>query len=453
MPSLALPINKPSHHNAPSAGNSFASPQATPFGYSPQSFGNSFSGHAWLRDAIPSVTSYPEQHRPSDDFSTMYPNRLEEAFCRNFNCCGKNLDDLHQLIHHYEEQHAVLPSDVNLSSSLDNSNSASVANHLNRNNIQALKQRERIRMHDLADQMDSSPLYDNSAVMPFAFPANEGTNGPYRVSVVVPAAAAAAATAANPDLAEETSMQNEPVSTPTFLPESMVMDDASSPLSDMSFNMDIGSGNRYNMFGVNQKNDPESAFLPPFHYGHDVFSFHPDTRPDTPNTVHSEPFPDNVMSPTPPEVVAPAATNTAPSSPFIKNSSKDFEWPVPLKKQRSISPESSESPMTIDSPGSSLVVVDKPYKCPVPNCDKAYKNQNGLKYHKLHGHCSPITTPTPTPVPHQGFVVENKPYRCDTCNKRYKNLNGLKYHRAHSHLQVSMAQAQREVQMSFMRDA
>ena len=28
----------------------------------------------------------------------------------------------------------------------------------------------------------------------------------------------------------------------------------------------------------------------------------------------------------------------------------------------------------------------KPFKCPVIGCEKAYKNQNGLKYHKQHGH-------------------------------------------------------------------
>lgn len=30
---------------------------------------------------------------------------------------------------------------------------------------------------------------------------------------------------------------------------------------------------------------------------------------------------------------------------------------------------------------------EKPYRCIIPGCDKAYKNPNGLKYHNLHGHC------------------------------------------------------------------
>ncbi|KAI8365201.1 uncharacterized protein BYT42DRAFT_589144 [Radiomyces spectabilis] len=68
----------------------------------------------------------------------------------------------------------------------------------------------------------------------------------------------------------------------------------------------------------------------------------------------------------------------------------------------------------------------RPYKCKVPGCDKTYKNANGLKYHKNHGHCLE--------------KLQNnlsRPYVChfsSHCYKRYKNLNGLKYHIQHAHL-------------------
>ncbi|KAG0001161.1 hypothetical protein BGZ80_003014 [Entomortierella chlamydospora] len=77
---------------------------------------------------------------------------------------------------------------------------------------------------------------------------------------------------------------------------------------------------------------------------------------------------------------------------------------------------------------------DKPYRCTVLGCDKAYKNPNGLKYHNLHGHCST-----------GGMCVadspESKPYVCTflECGKRYKNLNGLKYHIEHSHPNLTAA--------------
>ncbi|KAF9929574.1 hypothetical protein FBU30_001469 [Linnemannia zychae] len=77
---------------------------------------------------------------------------------------------------------------------------------------------------------------------------------------------------------------------------------------------------------------------------------------------------------------------------------------------------------------------DKPYRCSVLGCDKAYKNPNGLKYHNLHGHCSTggmCETDSP----------ESKPYVCTflECGKRYKNLNGLKYHIEHSHPNLTAA--------------
>ncbi|KAI9254292.1 hypothetical protein BY458DRAFT_480908 [Sporodiniella umbellata] len=72
--------------------------------------------------------------------------------------------------------------------------------------------------------------------------------------------------------------------------------------------------------------------------------------------------------------------------------------------------------------------ADKPYKCPVGGCDKAYKNPNGLKHHSQHGHCSLSMD--------ESESIASKPYQCTIgeCGKRYKNLNGLKYHIEHSHM-------------------
>ncbi|KAI5293915.1 Transcriptional regulator of ribosomal biogenesis proteins [Ascosphaera acerosa] len=86
----------------------------------------------------------------------------------------------------------------------------------------------------------------------------------------------------------------------------------------------------------------------------------------------------------------------------------------------------------------------KPFRCPVIGCEKAYKNQNGLKYHKAHGHnnqqlhdnadgtFSIVNPETCAPYPGTLGMEKEKPFRCEVCGKRYKNLNGLKYHRSHS---------------------
>ncbi|KAA1117567.1 hypothetical protein PGT21_014961 [Puccinia graminis f. sp. tritici] len=68
---------------------------------------------------------------------------------------------------------------------------------------------------------------------------------------------------------------------------------------------------------------------------------------------------------------------------------------------------------------------EKPFKCTVPGCEKAYKQPNGLKYHKAHGHCSQKTL---------SAEDESKTFVCHdaVCGKRYKNINGLRYHYQHT---------------------
>ncbi|OBA19404.1 hypothetical protein METBIDRAFT_33568 [Metschnikowia bicuspidata var. bicuspidata NRRL YB-4993] len=104
--------------------------------------------------------------------------------------------------------------------------------------------------------------------------------------------------------------------------------------------------------------------------------------------------------------------------------------------------------MYIDDPARHLYVMEneeyKPFKCPVIGCEKTYKNQNGLKYHRLHGHqnqtlkenedgtISIIDPESNTPFLDGAGMEKDKPYRCEVCGKRYKNLNGLKYHRGHT---------------------
>ncbi|KAF9428109.1 Transcriptional regulator of ribosomal biogenesis proteins [Podila epigama] len=77
---------------------------------------------------------------------------------------------------------------------------------------------------------------------------------------------------------------------------------------------------------------------------------------------------------------------------------------------------------------------DKPYRCTIDGCDKAYKNPNGLKYHNQHGHSSTLSA-------NEDDKFNSRPYRCTflDCGKCYKNLNGLKYHIEHSHPNLAAA--------------
>src|SRR6266404_873670 len=70
----------------------------------------------------------------------------------------------------------------------------------------------------------------------------------------------------------------------------------------------------------------------------------------------------------------------------------------PLSAQASTSASASSSPTpsptstprastTLSRPASSLL-LSKPFRCPKPNCNKSYKQANGLKYHMTHGSCN-----------------------------------------------------------------
>jgi len=104
----------------------------------------------------------------------------------------------------------------------------------------------------------------------------------------------------------------------------------------------------------------------------------------------------------------------------------------------------------------------KPFRCPVIGCEKAYKNQNGLKYHKTHGHStqqlhengdgtfSIVNPETSAPYPGTLGMEKEKPFKCDVCGKRYKNLNGLKYHKQHSPMCDPDLRAQHQTLLSSM---
>ena len=110
--------------------------------------------------------------------------------------------------------------------------------------------------------------------------------------------------------------------------------------------------------------------------------------------------------------------------------------------------QADDDDIYIDDPARHLYVMEneenKPFKCPVIGCDKTYKNQNGLKYHRAHGHqgqslrenpdgtISIIDPDSNSPYLDNSALEKDKPYRCEVCGKRYKNLNGLKYHRGHT---------------------
>ncbi|KAK4684311.1 transcription factor SFP1, partial [Tremellales sp. Uapishka_1] len=81
-------------------------------------------------------------------------------------------------------------------------------------------------------------------------------------------------------------------------------------------------------------------------------------------------------------------------------------------------------------PPPSLFTTHKPWRCPNPGCNKAYKQSNGLKYHQQKGVCDyQIHDAVDLGLTLEEAEERSRPFVCAVgsgCNKRYRQMNGLK---------------------------
>ncbi|BFZ58745.1 Transcriptional regulator of ribosomal bioproteinsis proteins [Savitreella phatthalungensis] len=303
------------------------------------------------------------QYRQHTAMADVDAPSLEVDFCKDFSCCGLVLDDLHDLLQHYEEQHVRADDDASsfgsspVSSSSYNPHAASA--RPNRPDLDALKRKALADMHYHLGLPDTSAVADEEMPLPEI---DFSRKRPYRPSM---------------------SAVTHDFLTPVQSPES------STPSTPHPADFELDNPMLYG--GMN---------------GDDWVGVSPQLKK---------------MRPTP--------------------TSSGYATPL----SSAMSP-----PQVIEHPASSLVVVDKPFKCPVRGCDKAYKNQNGLKYHKMHGNCANDPAVVAAAAGGDGTAaygphIESKPYCCNVCNKRYKNLNGLKYHAAHSHQNITVDSIQNQM--------
>lgn len=85
-----------------------------------------------------------------------------------------------------------------------------------------------------------------------------------------------------------------------------------------------------------------------------------------------------------------ASSSTASASKASKKSSGTSSNPASGKSSpapRASSSSAAAAASIASRPGASLL-LSKPFRCPKPNCNKSYKQANGLKYHMTHGSCN-----------------------------------------------------------------
>lgn len=110
----------------------------------------------------------------------------------------------------------------------------------------------------------------------------------------------------------------------------------------------------------------------------------------------------------------------------------------PFSRLAKSTPSSSSSSPRV---GAGHGHAPKPFHCPKPGCNKAYKQQNGLKYHLAHGACNYAPRdPEVERLSDGERERRERPWVCAVgsvglepgeagqaavCGRRYKNMNGL----------------------------
>jgi len=394
----------------------------------------SFSHLAFLSTSASSYTSDSGDRLP----------RLEQSFCKGYYCCGINLDDLHGLLEHFEEHHvlgtspagsilanqiaAVLPPQSKDLASSKGANQLGQAQSSPAGNPSNLPSGGAFSMDDIDMEMDDDLRLGNF-VSPTSLQNNNANQAgvnrvkpPHPLAFSTRRSASPHSTNSSPDMSAP--------STPTMDSDMESDFDPSASSSSLHFFPPMGTITPSMLYPRKRSNSPPVVF--PDHFSINSPAFN---ATETPQTVTGNQLQQQSVQPQ----VLQGSGSTSTGAPIIMGTDPTSTTLNPLNlgpgQQGFVAP-----PPTLPSGRVWTPPASKPFKCPVPGCDKAYKQQNGLKYHRLHGHCNnrgrDSSTAASTPVEDDGReTLEEKPYGCYVgagCGKRYKNMNGLRYHYQHS---------------------
>lgn len=323
----------------------------------------------------------------------------EEEMCRDYTCCGLHLNDLHALVEHFEECHVVV--------------------------------------------WDPHASAFNPPIVPFPgpsqhslhFPPSSTCQGPFDpddMELEFDHSAPSSSDSSPPDTPVHTPLSTYPsvsaFDTTTVLPSR----------SGFSVNA-FPSASHRNKRAVEQT-EVFTAYARAKEYAvalataeeHEGMIMNGRSGCVTPALLLSSGGNTPIHSPDGSRVNSPSPSSPTYTSPSISSPS--------LSSTSAASSSRSQSSTTLSRSSNSLLVT-KPFKCPKPNCNKSYKQANGLKYHMTHGSCNF------TPCKEGEMVKEGmsdsevrevekrlRPYACGVgdCGRRYKNMNGLRYHYQHS---------------------
>ncbi|OBZ73384.1 hypothetical protein A0H81_07134 [Grifola frondosa] len=364
----------------------------------------------------------------------------QDELCRDYTCCGLNLTDLHALVDHFEECHVVVVDPF----APQTAPPAPMA---------AVSQTQPVYFSDM-NGLQTPAAYSQGSFDPDDMELDDHPSGPLRE---------------HPLLQTHRYRRHFhpiPLSTTTVLP---------SRSGHSGLSIGFPSVSRSSITSAPTR--AEEAFNAYAGYS-DYSSLMPGTVPLAASTsqetgVDSNSIYDgrNACVPTA-LLLNSSAVNTpdstpassrvaspAPGSTVFRNVAAAPSGAAPLTSTASAAAATARASTTLSRPASSLL-LSKPFRCPKPNCNKSYKQANGLKYHMTHGSCN---FAPPKDLEHLQELLATKrsqkaeqggegisdaelrevekeaerrlrPYACGVgeCQRRYKNMNGLRYHYQHS---------------------
>ncbi|KAF2666611.1 hypothetical protein BT63DRAFT_313034 [Microthyrium microscopicum] len=390
-------------------------------------------------------TSPSTFHQPSSFQSSSYLPKMEANYFRDYFCCGKVHSNMHVLMQHREEAHGERLEDMlneqQFYGGLSFPRQQSIP-HASRSNpqagpsssgqvthgFQATSNAPQSGLATIQDDPVDSMDFDENTLLP-QLPASTMASQNFGQQQPLPTA---------PTPHAFSLMSNNPtvssVNTPTLSthPSTLQNADSSIPTTPLADNMNIGFQPNLDMFGMMDPNGLAPGMGPLMPDNNFDFGMQMGLQNDISGlTIHD------------PAKQLQTKNGTLDATQLQYAALTNGQFMISDDVVRAI----QLAQPGIALPGAIFTMPGpdpKKYACPVVGCEKAYKNQNGLKYHKTHGHqnqklsdngdgsFSIVDPLTSAPYPGTLGMEKEKPYRCETCGKRYKNLNGLKYHRQHS---------------------